>query len=51
MRELHHAGVVKLIYIETKNMSADILTKATDDATFQRHRATIMNLSAMAAYA
>ena len=43
MRELKRRGTVKLIHVRTAEMSADLLTKPLDDATFQRHRNTIMN--------
>ena len=48
MRELRHQGRVKLILVPTKEMEADMLTKALDDTTFKRHRATVMNLHASA---
>ena len=47
MRELRVGGIVKLKLVPTKDMDADILTKAVDDATFARHRATILNESAV----
>ena len=47
MRELRHQGRIKLTLIPTKEMDADVLTKALDDATFKRHRDTVMNLRAM----
>ena len=47
MRELRHQGRIKLTLIPTKEMDADMLTKALDDATFKRHRDTVMNLRAM----
>ena len=46
MRELQHSGVVKMQLIPTADMAADLLTKPLDDRTFERHRATIMNLHA-----
>jgi len=48
MRELRVGGVVKLKLPPAKDMDADILTKAVDDATFARHRATIMRHPAIA---
>ena len=42
MRELKHTGKVKLLLVPTKEMAADMMTKALDDATFIRHRATVM---------
>ena len=46
MRELKHGGIVKLVLIPTKEMAADLLTKALPDADFIRHRDEIMNLGA-----
>ena len=46
MRELRREGIVKLVLVGTKDMDADIMTKHVDDATFERHRATILNLGA-----
>ena len=43
MRELKQGGKVKLKLIPTKEMSADMFTKALDDETFKRHRTTVMN--------
>ena len=48
MRELRMAGKVKVILVPTAENAADILTKAVDNNTFERHRATIMNLHAAA---
>ena len=42
------AGKVKVILVPTAENAADILTKAVDNNTFERHRATIMNLHAAA---
>ena len=42
MRELKHTGKVRLVLVPTKEMAADMMTKALDDATFIRHRATVM---------
>ena len=42
-RELKQGGKVKLKLIPTKEMSADMFTKALDDETFKRHRTTVMN--------
>lgn len=44
MRELYHTGVVKLVLVPTADNSADMFTKALDDKTFHKHRATVMNL-------
>ena len=46
MRELRVQGVVKLTLVPTKDMDADMFTKSLDDATFERHRDSVMNLSA-----
>lgn len=46
MRELRVLGSVALKLVPTKAMEADALTKPLDDATFERHRAAIMNLAA-----
>ena len=46
MRELRHQGTVKLVLIPTAEMAADMMTKALDDKTFERHRSEIMNLKA-----
>ena len=46
MKELRASGIVHLKLIPTKEMSADMLTKALDDETFHRHRASVMNLAA-----
>ena len=46
MRELRKQGVVKLTLVPTKEMEADMLTKPLDDATFERHRDTVMNTAA-----
>ena len=43
MRELRAAGMVTLVHVPTKDMSADVLTKPLDDETFKRHCDTIMN--------
>ena len=48
MRELRIDGYVQMKLIPTKEMCADMLTKPLDDVTFQRHRATVMNLAASA---
>ena len=44
MRELYHSGIVKLVLVPTAEMHADMLTKALDTATFQKHRRRCMNL-------
>ena len=49
MRELRVQGAIRMLQIPTKEMPADILTKALDDPTFERHRATLMNLAAAGA--
>ena len=36
----------KLTRVPTKEMEADMLTKPLDDATFERHRDTVMNTAA-----
>ena len=46
MRELRIAGVVRMELVPTKDMDADMLTKPLDDQTFERHRASVMNLAA-----
>ena len=46
MRELQRAGRVCVIHVPTEMNWADIFTKSLDTATFQRHRATILNLAA-----
>ena len=45
MRELRVAGVVTLKLVPTKEMSADMLTKALDTETFTKHRRDVMNLA------
>ena len=37
-------GFARLIYRKTEDQAADVLTKALDKKTFERHRKTIMNL-------
>ena len=45
MRELRAAGIVTLVLVPTKDMSADVLTKPLDDETFKRHSGTQSNCS------
>ena len=45
MRELKHAGKVKVVQIPTEDNSADIFTKVLPNQTFARHRAAIYNLA------
>ena len=47
MRELRREGKVRLVLVPTAEMSADMLTKPLDDATFRRHRDFVMNAGAM----
>ena len=46
MRELHHLRRATVALIKTDENAADLFTKALDNQTFHRHRATIMNLAA-----
>ena len=47
MRELSHAGHVKVIHVPTEDNWADIFTKPLDNATFTKHRDTILNIAAV----
>ena len=51
MRELQHAGKVKLVLVPTNEMRADMFTKSLDLETFVRHRDRVMNTAAAAARA
>jgi len=46
LRELRNLGVVTVGLVPTDEMEADLFTKALDDATFTRHRDTVMNRAA-----
>ena len=46
MREFHHLRRATVALIKTDENAADLFTKALDNQTFHRHRATIMNLAA-----
>ena len=46
MRELRNLGVVTVELVPTAEMEADLFTKPLDDATFARHRDTVMNQAA-----
>ena len=39
-------GKVRLTLVPTDDMPADMLTKALNDATFEKHRRRVMNLKA-----
>ena len=47
MRELQHNNQVRVRLIPTAENAADLLTKVLGNKTFQRHRATLMNLAAV----
>ena len=51
MRELQHAGKVKLVLVPTNEMRADMFTKPLDLDTFVQHRDRVMNTAAVAARA
>ena len=44
MRELYHAGMIKLDLVPTDEMEADMLTKALSDKVFHKHRKSVMNI-------
>ena len=46
MRELRGAKIVTVAHIPTDTNPADIFTKILSRATFEKHRATVMNLVA-----
>ena len=46
MRELRHEKKAKVKLVPTAENAADMFTKVLDNATFHRHRATVMNLAA-----
>ena len=46
MRELHAQGIADVILVPTADNVVDMLTKALDNQTFLKHRATILNESA-----
>ena len=46
MRELRGAKIVTVAHIPTDTNPADIFTKILSRATFEKHRATVMNLAA-----
>ena len=43
---MQFARTVKLVLVPTKEMSADLFTKALDEETFTRHRDDVMNAKA-----
>jgi hypothetical protein len=44
VRELCFAGELRVEHIDTKDNSADLLTKSLDVEAFRKHRARVMNL-------
>ena len=44
--ELSYAGVLKVESVDTRDNSADLLTKPLDADAYHRHRSRLMNLSA-----
>jgi len=48
MREMRREKKAKVKHISTHENASDMLTKALDNTTFHRHRATNMNLAAVA---
>ena len=46
MREMRGAGVVTVTHVPTENNPADIFTKILSRQLFERHRRSILNLSA-----
>ena len=49
MRELHGQGVADVILVPTAENVVDLMTKALDNQTFLKHRATILNTAALPA--
>ena len=48
MREMRREKKAKVKHISTHENASDMFTKALDNTTFHRHRATNMNLAAVA---
>ena len=46
MRELRGAQVVTVAHVPTENNPADLFTKIFPRPTFEKHRATVMNVTA-----